>query len=380
MDLAKLDSEPRFLIACPEQGVFNSNFTQDEALAWLGREFEYWEFFRGVTTVNDPMLGAARVNLSILYQQRIVKIREDVRAFKSDSLAAFTQLGASFQAVIAQGRVGGAIMKLAEEDINQGVYLACSMSSAIVTLDHPNLELSFRRNRALLITSPAFLESTGLLSAQTRDEASRALIEAVETRSAEMKELQERLEQENAELHERQRTFEKDTEERLTSLHDLYHKKMQTEAAAVYWETKASSTAKAAGWALFAFVVLLALPFLYTIFNFGIIEQFLLRLTAASADKFSLTPLVAISVPVLGYAWLLRHVSRIFIQSRALADDASYRRTMTMTYLGLSKDPTSGITHTERAIILNALFRPAPPNTSDDGPPSGLLDLIKAKP
>lgn len=33
----------------------------------------------------------------------------------------------------------------------------------------------------------------------------------------------------------------------------------------------------------------------------------------------------------------------------------------------------------ERALILNALFRPTPPYSGDDGPPSGLIDLIKSR-
>ncbi|WP_299724686.1 hypothetical protein [Devosia sp.] len=70
-------------------------------------------------------------------------------------------------------------------------------------------------------------------------------------------------------------------------------------------------------------------------------------------------------------------MSRLFIQNLALADDASYRRVMTMTFLGLNADKSAAITDVERALILNALFRPAPPSTSDEGPPSGLLDLIK---
>lgn len=49
---------------------------------------------------------------------------------------------------------------------------------------------------------------------------------------------------------------------------------------------------------------------------------------------------------------------------------------MTMTFLGLAKDHKSSVTDAERAIILNALFRPAPPNANDEGPPTGLQDIL----
>lgn len=51
---------------------------------------------------------------------------------------------------------------------------------------------------------------------------------------------------------------------------------------------------------------------------------------------------------------------------------------MTMKFLGLTRDKTSGVTDAERGIIMNALFRPTPPNTAEDGPPAELIDLIKA--
>lgn len=105
----------------------------------------------------------------------------------------------------------------------------------------------------------------------------------------------------------------------------------------------------------------------------------MVELGKTPAGQLSLTPLIAITVPVLAYGWILRHISRLFIQSFTQADDARYRNVMTMTFLGLTKDPTSGVTDLERGIILNALFRPAPPNTSEDGPPAGPMDLIKPK-
>jgi len=92
-----------------------------------------------------------------------------------------------------------------------------------------------------------------------------------------------------------------------------------------------------------------------------------------------LAGVAAVTIPALLYAWLLKNVGRVFIQNLSLADDAAHRRALVLTYLGLAENPKLEIKDQERALILNALFRPVPPHTGDDGPPSGLLELIKGK-
>jgi hypothetical protein len=82
-------------------------------------------------------------------------------------------------------------------------------------------------------------------------------------------------------------------------------------------------------------------------------------------------------VPALFYAWLLKNISRVFIQNLNLADDADHRRSLALTYMGLLQDEKRPTTDQDRAIVLNALFRPIPPHTGDEGPPSGLIELIK---
>jgi hypothetical protein len=96
-----------------------------------------------------------------------------------------------------------------------------------------------------------------------------------------------------------------------------------------------------------------------------------------SGGNISLGGVAAVSVPAVLYLWVLKNISRIFQQRLMLADDAGHRRLLTMTYLGLAKEPRLSITDNDRALILNALFRPIPPHAGDDGPPAGLLDLIK---
>jgi hypothetical protein len=95
--------------------------------------------------------------------------------------------------------------------------------------------------------------------------------------------------------------------------------------------------------------------------------------------NMSLGGIAAITIPAIFYAWLLKNLSRLFIQSHNLADDAAHRRALAMTYLGLADNQHLSVSEQERALILNALFRPIPQHGVDEGPPSGLLDLIRSK-
>src|SRR5882757_5918605 len=69
--------------------------------------------------------------------------------------------------------------------------------------------------------------------------------------------------------------------------------------------------------------------------------------------------------------------SFIFIQNLNLADDAAHRRSLALTYMGLLQNEKHPASDQDRAIILNALFRPIPPQTNDEGPPAGLIELIR---
>ena len=100
-------------------------------------------------------------------------------------------------------------------------------------------------------------------------------------------------------------------------------------------------------------------------------------MTASSTGGFSISGLAVITVPALFYAWLLKNISRVFIQNLNLADDADHRRSLALTYMGLLQDEKRPTTDQDRAIVLNALFRPIPPHTGDEGPPAGLIELIK---
>lgn len=169
-----------------------------------------------------------------------------------------------------------------------------------------------------------------------------------------------------------------DKKKLIENLEELFRKKIPVEEAATYWSN--ASLLKSRQWTVWltVFVLLTLLPLGLIIFFWNTVADAVVRITSTNGN-IALGGVAAITVPALLYGWLLKNVSRMFVQSLMLAEDAAHRRLLTMTYLGLAKEPQLHITDNERAIILNALFRPMPPYTSDDGPPSGLIELIGRK-
>ncbi|MBK1795664.1 hypothetical protein JHL21_14265 [Devosia sp. WQ 349] len=164
----------------------------------------------------------------------------------------------------------------------------------------------------------------------------------------------------------------------ISALHEVYHTKLGLEAPAKFWADKANDARAASRWFYGVFLALVVIGIGISVFAASMLWETISSMTNSTTGiPFGL--MAVILVPVLGYAWLLKQVSRLFLTNRAIADDASYRHVMTMTYLGLVNDPNSKITKEERALILNALFRPAPSSTQDDGPPMGVFDLINGK-
>lgn len=360
-----------YVLECPQQGLPRQVLTRDELVTWLAVERKFWGRF-GASAEITPQYSGQLVDLNHLYNDYLRGIAPFPDAIVLEKFREFMVAAQNYRILIGQSPLGRTIGRLAISDIASAHFVATALSKKLVQIEDPSVRTQTDRYRAFMLTAPAWLSTEDLVDLQN----SKNLADSI---TLEAQERLQSLEEEAATRLIELRGFQHDMEARLKSLHDLYHKQIQTEAAAKYWEDKSNRSAFIGWFSFLAFGVLVALPLYLGWSHFSDIESWLVKLTAATADKFSLTPIVAISIPFLAYGWILRHLSRVFIQNLALADDASYRRLMTMTFLGLNKDPNSGVTEAERAIILNALFRPAPPNSTDDGPPNGLLDLIKSK-
>lgn len=160
-------------------------------------------------------------------------------------------------------------------------------------------------------------------------------------------------------------------------LEALYRTKLTLDEPALTWKNIAERKTKVWGAWLVVFAGLVAAPLLLTILFWPNISKNVHELTVGANGAFSIAGLATITVPALLYAWLLKNVSRIFIQNLNLADDAAHRQSLALTYMGLLQDEKHPASDQDRAIILNALFRPIPPQTADEGPPAGVIDLIR---
>lgn len=90
----------------------------------------------------------------------------------------------------------------------------------------------------------------------------------------------------------------------------------------------------------------------------------------------ALVPLAFITLPTLGLAWVLRHISRIVVQNLALQADAQLRGTIANTYTALTSQNQS--TPAELAIALNALFRPIDGSGHAEIAPPNIRDILEA--
>jgi len=93
------------------------------------------------------------------------------------------------------------------------------------------------------------------------------------------------------------------------------------------------------------------------------------QLTVATISR-----LVVITFPLAMYFWVIRLVVRFNARSLTLHDDARQRQTMMDTYFILIERQAASAE--ERALILNALFRPAPGHGADSVEPPNFTEII----
>lgn len=89
----------------------------------------------------------------------------------------------------------------------------------------------------------------------------------------------------------------------------------------------------------------------------------------------TISRLVVITVPLALYIWVIRLVVRFNMRSLALHDDAQQRHTMMDTYFHLIEHQAAS--KEDRALILNALFRPIPGHGAENIDPPNFTELVK---
>jgi len=169
--------------------------------------------------------------------------------------------------------------------------------------------------------------------------------------------------------------FKKEKEADFKSLMDSFQEQNSLEAATTVWSSKVKGHQRAFRWSFFLLVFVIgsllgaALYWRHEVFS-------LLRTLAPDGGDLRYGFLVLLLIPILAIGWLLRIGGKIATQALTLKADAEQRSALVDTYLSLVADPKAGIDKNDRAIVLNALFRPLPGETEDILPPN-VLELIK---
>ncbi len=162
--------------------------------------------------------------------------------------------------------------------------------------------------------------------------------------------------------------------DRLEQQIDLYKNQLAIQSPVDYWRSRSR-------WQLsFATVWIVVFSLLSFIIARLILEGYgpLAKLFDENKNiNLAMVPFLAAAA--LPFVWLLKHVSRQFVDCMIDSRDASQRAVQAETYLALlerSKDQPDKL-KPDLSIALNALFRPGPAQPTEDGIPLPLIELFK---
>jgi Family of unknown function (DUF6161) len=345
-------------IEIPEQGI-TQKFSKQEAIEFFDKEIQFYNRVQSLFQENFQF-GNSNLGQQIhVHRLAMILLQSARNAVSNDDLSQlqkYLETARAFQHVVGQGVIGQRIELLMQMSLRtQAQWLLVLFSGRE---DNNSWVEPFR---AIALGSPALLTFSEFAAAShARKKSEYAL-----SKSEEAKDTLDRFIAEKMELFEQ--------------LEDLYRKKLIIEEPAISWDRVA--TKKKHAWLIWLsiFAALVVSPIALVIWWWQPFALAVSSLATTASGTISLSGVAAISVPALLYAWLLKNVSRVFIQNLNLADDAAHRRALAVTYLGLAENPKIQLGEAERAIVLNALFRSIPPHGTDDGPPVGLIDLIRGK-
>ena len=351
-------------VAIPSQGV-DLTMSPEEAVKFFDREIKFYRKLQSTTDVDlvygPNSYGAVRLSRSAV--SSLTEIKKEISGGAAGSLfEAYIKNANELRHLVGQGLLGERIDALLEGgNAPEAKWIAYATSPAWLELANDRAAEILSSIRASLLANPSIPNAVNLTETKKASETARQSEQISKKAADEM----EAFRQEKATL--------------FADLEDLYRRKLVLEEPAILWDNIAA--AKTLNWRIWlsVFFALLAIPATFIVQNYELAVATVARITSTANGGVSISGIAAISVPALFYAWLLKNISRVFLQNLNLADDATHRRALALTYLGLAANPKLDVSENDRALILNALFRPIPSQGGDEGPPSGLLDLIRKK-
>ncbi|RZN36003.1 DUF6161 domain-containing protein [Bradyrhizobium sp. Leo121] len=346
-------------VVIPRQGVRFYGDTR-KVTEFLNNEIAYFTklAINGIN-LNFGGQGYGSLRLSERATSELSKIAADVAAEKTETLEQYINDANSRQILVGASPAGERVGQLKQESDVAAAILAAVYCPKWAQPSHSQGRELIAIFQSVAFANPANFAFDDLLSAS---ETATQVKQANETSELAAKKLD---------------AFIDEKTQLIAELENLYRKQLTIQEPAISWQSIAAP--KTTVWrfwlSLFAFMV--AAPIVAALIYWDAVASAIGKITATSNGGFSISGLAAISVPALFYAWLLKNISRVFIQNLNLADDADHRRSLALTYMGLLQDEKRPTSDQDRAIILNALFRPIPNHTADEGPPAGLIELMR---
>lgn len=348
-----------YILEVPTQNVSEHFSSPEAAVLFLEAELQYFRMLHVYVTGKLSFVDANHrtVDLVEMTDHELRRIITDVQNGELGSLNNYVHDAVDMRVLIGRGSFGQRVEHfIRTKQADEGRWLL-SMTCIAWLERHGDFATILAPFRAALVGSPQTgLNVDQILSASNR--ASEASSEAATLRG-------------NTEF------FLSEKKELFDRLEALYRQKLTLEEPAKTWADIADRKTKAWRVWLIVFSVLAAAPFAVLALFADRLGDTITKLTTSAGGTVSIAGIALVTVPALFYAWLLKNISRVFIQNLNLADDASHRRALSFAYLGLLADSKHSATDADRAIILNALFRPIPPQTNDEGPPAGLIEMVK---
>lgn len=358
-----------FDVRIPEQAIALTFNDGKDAELWFEEQRKFWQAVREFLG-NQIVLNSRSVNMNEFFngldrdlnqaKEQIVGENEG-REFQNFVLAA-----RELKIVIAGGNIGALISDAMTENTKENVvgfilvYCSKWLPNHIRLSEEPLVSIA----NALVFGHPA----TGLLSHANDIRSAKTTITAL---AKEYKTLAQSLERSKSDVD--QRAFE--WEKEFGAIKATYEAHLKLKEPANYWSKRRDISLYSAGAAFVIFLFVLGLSTYVAYHYSGQLLQFA-KSNSASENQW-LGGLVFVAVPVGAIAWVLRHVSRVFVQSLNNADDAAFRKALVSTYLSIIQNVNEDLKDQDRALILNALFRPGPAEPHDEGPPAGLIELSR---
>lgn len=351
----------KLILSIPEQGI-HLKLTKDKAIEFLKAEIVFFRELAG--TLQQPIthhgVQLRNAGLSRNYQERILG---HITSLEKDSDAnwhEYVESAKSLQMIVGQGEIGEYIKKLIVKGRIQEAKWITLIFSGAFTDERDNEALA--PFRSLLVVNFAL---SALGDCKTIVESKKSVIAAKEASEIVAEKFEE---------------FTKQKSTVIDDLENLYREQLTLQNSAKFWAETAKNKGHQWQFALIVFASMIIIPLFVFYFNANAVTDWVLKITSTSSNGFSVSGLAVVSLPAILYGWLLKNVSRIFIQNMLIADDASHRRALAITYIGLAKNQKLAVTDQDRVLILNALFRPTPSNSTDEGPPTGLLEFVRGRP